>query len=170
MSILAKILSMIPKPDGISMGIDVPFWEVDGIQGESFPDFIRALPDLFPPGAILYLEDTSSPKVIDFLSERATKEISKVAIGTIWPKPRFFHVPVTNENMTELAKLAESCATPEVCIHLHVYRNGRVLLGWQDAFTQPLRISADTPEERLRSFCVQLNCQYKIITPVQMGT
>ena len=164
MSLLAKIFGAVPKEErtGISMG-DAVGWEVSGIKSKSLPEFLRPLPTVLPEHSILYLEGTSrsAREVIAFLESHAASETSKVALGTIWPRPKFFHVPVTPEIMGELATLSARRVTPEVCIHVHAYIDGRVLLEWYDAFFQELWISRDITEDRVAVFSKRVGAQYR---------
>jgi len=162
MSFIAKIFGAVSKEErkGILMGL-VDAWEISGVKGKSFPDFLRALPNLLPEDSILYLEGTSARDAIAFLQKNAAKEICKVAIGTIWPRPQFFHIRISSETMSELAQVAEKHAQPEICIHLHAYQKDRVLLEWHDAFSQEFRISKEISEQRVIEFCKQLNGIYK---------
>ena len=164
MSLLAKIFGAVPKEErtGISMR-DAAGWEVSGIKSKSLPEFLRALPSLLPEHSILYLEDTahSTRDVIAFLESHAASDTSKVALGTIWPRPKLFHVPITAEIMGELAGLSERRVAPEVCIHVHAYRDGRVLLEWHDAFFQELRISRDITEDKVAEFSRRLGAKYR---------
>ncbi len=168
MSLLAKIFGAVPKEEraGISMG-DSAGWEVSGIKGKSFPDFLCALASLLPDGSILYLEDTSQSarEILAFLESHAASGISKVALGTIWPRPRFFHIAITPPVMQELARLVEHHPTPEIAIHIHAYRGSRVLLEWHDAFFDPLRISRDIPADRVAEFCQRLDAKYERVEP-----
>lgn len=169
MSLLAKIFGAVPKEEraGISMG-DARGWEVSGIGGKRFPDFLCALPLVLPDGSILYLEGTShsAHEVLAFLESHAASETSKVALGTIWPRPRFFHIPVTPAVMQELARLVEHHPTPEIAIHIHAYRRTRVLLEWHDAFFDPLGISRDIRADRVAEFCQRLGAKYERVEPI----
>src|ERR1019366_8897622 len=146
MSLLSKIFGSVPKQKrgGISMG-NVPHWEVSGMQWKHLPGFFRALPSLLPEGSVLYLEGTSrsARDLITFLQSHAAIGISKVALGTIWPRPRCAHASITSESMLELACLSERLVVPEVCSHLHAYKDGRILLEWYDAFSDPVLIACD---------------------------
>ena len=162
MSLLAKILRIVPKSerDGICIKSDT-VWEVAGIKDKKLADFFRALPSLLPQDSILYLESTYSKRIVDFLMANAAKETRKVAIGTIWPRPNFFHIVISESNMTELARLSERCATPEVCIHVHAYKNANVLLEWYDAFAQPLWLSPEISKAKVAEFCGHLECHFE---------
>ena len=160
MSFLAKIFGTATEEErqGISIG-DTVGCEVPGIRDLS--EFLRALPELLPQGSILYLEGTSAPDVIAFLERHPAPYTNKVAAGTIWPRPTFFHIQITPDTMHELAGLCEIHATAEVCFHVHAYRDGQVLVEQYDAFSQPLWISRDVAEDKVAHFCKRLGVSYK---------
>jgi hypothetical protein len=63
--------------------------------------------------------------------------------------------------MRRLAELTRSCAYPELAIHFHAYRGQSVLLEWHDAFTQPMLLSGEFPEQQVRTFAERLHMLYK---------
>jgi len=159
---LARLFGATPKQElkGIRLDTSQPFWELDGKT--DFPHLLRALHDLLPEGCILYFEGGSPTKApLTFLNARQIPEQSHVAVATLWPRPACYHVPATPENLLELAKVAESCAEPELAIHFHVYRNTEVLLEWHDAFTQPMLLSGVLAENKVRAFAEALNMTVK---------
>lgn len=165
MGFLGKLFNIVPKEEreGISLDSRTPHWKVSKVK--YLPAFLRALVELLPQGSILYLEDGSpSGKLRQFLDEKSIHEQAHVAMGTIWPRPLVFHVPATAENLGELADITENCAEPEAAIHLHVYCEGKVLLQWYDAFTDPFYISKEISEDKVRQFCNKLSIQYKTDT------
>jgi len=124
--------------------------------------FFRILPDIMPSGSILYLESTCiAPDVQTYLHTRQAGTTYKIARATKWPKPKYFHIPITSENLAKLAELSENHAGPEICDHLHVYKNDRMLLQWYDAFDDPFVLSKDIPESKIKVLCDNLGCQYK---------
>ena len=138
-------------------------WEV--AKTKDMSTFFRALPCLLGEGSVLYLENVFALDVLIFLRSRPAKATSKVAFGTIWPRPNCFHMDITEVNIEALAKLVQTHpATPEVCIHLHAYKEGRVLLEWHDAFDQPMLISAEISEEKVAEFCKRLNCTFQKVS------
>ena len=166
MGFLAKIFRAVSREEmgGIHLDPKHPFWEVSGET--DFPSLLTALADLLPEGCILYFEDGSpSGELLDFLRAHEVPERAHVAYGTIWPKPRVFHVPVVPETLQRLAELTRSCAAPELAIHFHVYLNQTVLLEWHDAFGQPMLLSGEFPEERVRTFAERLHMSYQRVEP-----
>ena len=160
---LSKLLRWVPKDErqGIEFDLRVPHWIAS--NPKEFPAFFRALVDLVPDGSIAYLEGGFPPEDLEsFLKERSTPEVSHVAMGTIWPRPKIFHMPATPENLLRLAEFAEHCAEPEVAIHFHVYRDNTILLEWFDVFDNPMYISMEIPEKKIIEFCKKLGIEYKL--------
>ena len=162
MGFLAKLFGATPREQlkGISLDHNSA-WEIS--PASDLPAFLRALPQILPPDSILYLEGATPPKELKaFLKARCIPERSHVAMGTIWPKPQTFHLPATEQNLPELAQLAEKLATPQAAVHLHVYAGDKVVLEWYDAFWKdPLHLSSVIPEAEVGSFCSALGLKYK---------
>lgn len=162
MSWLSKILGYVPKKEraGISLNCHEPWWEVSGF--EDFSAFLRSLEELFQSDAVLYLEGTCIAKdVQEFLKAKEAEKKSKVAIGTLWPRPLVFHIPLNHENISGLAVLAEKHALPEICTHLHVYRGNAILLEGHDIFDRFVALSSGLPEAQVQAWCAKLKCTYK---------
>ena len=161
---LAKLLRFVParESEGISLG-DAACWELLPPRGSrDLPLFLRALDGLFPEHSVLYLEDgTPSREIRKFLEERAAANTSKVAPGTIWPRPEVFHMKITSENLQGLAELAERAATPEIAVHIHVCNEDKVLLEWYDAFVDPFRVSKSIVESEVKRLAQKLGATCK---------
>jgi hypothetical protein len=157
---LRRLFGVTPKEelDGVRLDTSKAFWELTGTT--DFPHLFHALADFLPEGSVLYMEGGSpNEQLRGFLSAHAVDELTHVAVGTIWPRPTYYHVPATRENLVELAKLAERCVEPEIAIHFHVYHGGKVLLEWHDAFAQPLLLAGNLPEDRVRRFAHALSME-----------
>ena len=162
MGFLAKIFSAVPakEREGIHLDYKTPQWKIS--KAKNLPAFLKALADLAPSDSILYIEGGTPPKqLLLFLEQHSVPEQAHVAMGTIWPRPITYHIPATRENLLTFADLAERCATAEAAIHLHLYRAGRVLLQWYDAFFDPFYISKEIPEDKVRQFCSELGLTYE---------
>ncbi|MBI4342345.1 MAG: hypothetical protein HY599_03140 [Candidatus Omnitrophica bacterium] len=162
MSWLSKLLGYVSKPEraGISLNRKEPYWVMKSFS--DFPAFLRCLAHLFPEGSVLYLEGTSIGKEVqEFLKARAPEKVTRVELGTIWPRPQTFHMLLTAENITELAALAEKHALPELCDHLHVYKDSTVLLEAHDILDRCISLSGALPKERIETLCGQLGAEYK---------
>ena len=162
MGLLAKIFGAVPREEmsGIRLDMTRPFWEVSGET--DFPSLLTALQDLLPKESVLYFEGGApTGALLEFLRAQQVPERTHVAYGTIWPKPRVFHLPATPQTMRRLAEMTRSCAYPELAIHFHIYREQSVLLEWHDAFTQPMLLSGELPEQEVRTFAERLSMSYK---------
>jgi len=165
MGLIGKLFNTVPEKEreGITLDFRSPQWKVS--SPKIFSSFLRALAELIPPNAIVYIEGGSPRKELQaFLEEKSVHEVSHVAMGTIWPRPKMFHVPATSENLFELADISEHYAEPEVAIHFHVYKNNQVLLQWYDAFADPIYVSKEISEDKIKAFCEKLELQYETDT------
>jgi hypothetical protein len=153
-----RLLHITPKEElkGISLNFTVPFWKLEGKT--DFPSLFCALRDLLPDGCILYFEGGyPRGRLLEFFNAKAIPEQTHVAVGTFWPRPDYYHIPATTENLTALAQISESYAEAEIAIHFHVYRNGNILLEWHDAFSQPMLLSGELSEQDVRTFAEALS-------------
>jgi len=153
---LLRLANVVPSEERDGIHMIGPCWEVHGQVDPCA--FLRALPSVVPEDAILFLEGGHHPPALrDFIQANAVPAPATVRRGTVWPRETVFHLPATPEVLTQLAELAEHCAGPEICSHLHVYRGRAVLVEWHDAFDPPFFLSKALCDDRLRSFRVQLN-------------
>jgi hypothetical protein len=164
MSWLSKIFNYVPPKErkGISLE-ENSWWEVSCAKDSS--SFFLALIDLVPYGSILFFEGTSISKDIQlFLEARKPKRITKVALGTIWPRPKCFHMTIIRENLEGISQLVDKHVGPEIADNLHIYKDKKIILQWYDAFfaSDPFYISKEIPEEKVKDFCSKLNISYKI--------
>ncbi len=162
---LQKLLGWTSAEDRAGAELTVPlFWEITAPKDGA--EFVRALPEIVPEDGVIYLEDGSPDEQIrEFMRERSIEPHLKIALGTIWPRPKVFHVPATHENITDLAAVFECHVALEVCIHLHAYHNQAVILQWHDAFfDDPILISPSVPEIAVKRFCERCGCSYKLLT------
>jgi hypothetical protein len=143
-------------------GVDVagPHWEVDAPRG--FKRLFRALDGWLPDGAILYFEGGYPSEEIEaFMSSHAVPERTHIAMGTIWPRPRVFHVPASPDVLAQLVTLADHHAAPELAVHFHAYRGDEVLLQAYDVFDQEMWLAASLPEERISELATRLGVSYR---------
>jgi hypothetical protein len=157
MGILGKLFRVTPKEElkGIKINLNEPFWELEGET--DFTNLLRALPEILPENGILYFEGGSpSGPLLDFLNTQSIPEQTHVAVGTLWPRPAYYHVPATKQNITKLADITERIAETELAIHFHVYSNGEIILEWHDAFTQPMLLSGKLTAEKIQAFADKL--------------
>ena len=138
------------------------WWEVSNVREAA--SFFRALPSLLPENSILYLEGGEHPKAFrSFLKTRSLEPQVRISLSTVFPKPYFIHLPLLNDTVCELARMADSLAEPEICDHLHCYRDETILLSWYDAFFDPLMVSHSISESLVGSFAAQLSADHRMV-------
>jgi len=158
---LGRLLNAVPPQEMAGIELEGPCWEVSGHRVDQ-AEFLRALQGLVPAGSILFVEGGAHPAPLRrLLEEHAVPPEAKVALGTVWPRSTVFHLQVTPALLSQLADLAETCASPELCSHLHVYTGDGVLLQRHDAFSDPFYVSKRIPLERLEAFCGVLKTTWK---------
>jgi hypothetical protein len=117
------------KPSGIGLH---PEDAVDMGPVRDIAALARAI-GVLPDESTVYLEENNMAKEVREVVERfAVESSTTVQRGTIWPKPRIYHVPAGPEFLAALEDLAESHAIPEIGDHLVVYTGGQVLLAAYD--------------------------------------
>lgn len=82
-----------------------------------------------------------------------------------WPKLRVTHIPAIPSTIERLADLTRSCASQELAIHFHVYRDQVIFFECHDAFGQAMLLSGDFSEESVRTFAERLNMSYERVGP-----
>jgi len=131
---------------GVQLDASAPHREILGPR--DFPRLLRALDGWLPEGSILYFEGGSPDAEIEaFMAAHAVPESVHLALGTIWPKPRVFHVPAVSATLKRLAEIMERHAEPELAVHFHAHRDGVVLLEWHDAFSQQMLVAGSVSDE-----------------------
>jgi hypothetical protein len=161
---LSRLFGAVSKEEmeGIRLSTAGTYWEVDGPK--TFEEIFNALKGWVPEDAVLYFEDGSPDAEIDnFIATYSVPEVSHVAMGTIWPRQRVFHVQTTETILNELARIMKHHAEPELAIHFHIYRNDSILLEWHDAFSQPMLMSGDIPEEKVKVFANKIGKNFRKI-------
>ena len=134
-------------------------WEVTGINRAD--KFFAALTTILPPAANLCFEGTSiAPDIRTLLASNVVASTFKIPLGTVWPKPKLFHVHATEQFVRELAALAKAHAEPEICDHFYAYKDSRGLMQWHDAFDDPLLIDESIVEKNLQAFCRLVGAHY----------
>ena len=160
---LCRIFKAVPPDKRKGISLRNPKWEISACR--DMPAFLRTLITMIPEDSILYLEDGSPDREISsYLEKRKTPSPCKVQLGTIWPRPVCYHMPFTPDNVTGLAEIMERHATPEVAVHIHVYKDNKILLQWYDAFDDPMYISDAVDEEKIRQFCESLSLEYRLLS------
>jgi len=152
MGFLSKLFRVAPKSEwsGISLDDD-EIWVVEPTKDHA--DFLKALPVLLPPNSVVYLEGPVDQEVIEFLESNQFDGHTKVALGTIWPAPKYYHIPCSVETMSGLVSIINKLPVVYLCTHIHAYKEKVVLLEWHDAFCDaPIRLSKKLSEEKIVKF------------------
>ena len=163
---LRKLLGASSKEElkGAHLDYNRQYWEIGGPK--TFSALFSALVGWLPEGSILYFEDGyPDAEIEEFMRQCSIPEQTHIAFGTIWPRPKAYHVPATNELLDTLIKIMEHHAEPELAVHFHVYRHDTVLIEWHDAFDGGMLLSGDFPEEHVKEFAQRLGTQYKMAAP-----
>ncbi len=96
--ILRKLFHVTPpqKLEGVHLNTGGMFWELDGKT--DFPAFLNALDYLLSKDSILYFE-SGAPRgeLRAFLGTHSVLEQIHIAVGTIWPRPYYYHILATSE-------------------------------------------------------------------------
>jgi hypothetical protein len=128
-------------------------WKVSGMR--TAEGFFRALHLLLPEATHIFLEGSPNSEIEALLLE-ALDEVGYAApVGTIWSWPqkdRRFSVRASPLLFERLADAASHLAEPEVCTHVHLYRDREALLQWFDACADPLLVSRALDRDRVEQF------------------
>ena len=112
---------------------------------------------LVPEATHMFLEGSSATEIVALLSPFSTHEDYGAPVGTLWswPREQRFSVTASPELFASLSEAAANHAEPEICSHLHFYRDGEPLVHWFDAFDDPIMVSKAVSRERLERFCIE---------------
>ena len=128
-------------------------WKVSGVRTAA--DFFRAVSLLVPDATHMFLEGSPDSDIKALLVNAADDVDYSAPTGTIWSWPQKtqrFSVRASSELLTRLSERASNHAEPEICDHVHFYRDQEALLQWFDAFSEPLLISKAVARERVERF------------------
>jgi hypothetical protein len=129
-------------------------WAISGIR--SAEKFFLAIAQLVPEATHVFLEGSPDADVVALLSVHAASREYFARAGTFWSWPRRnqrFSLCASFTLFSALAEAASRHAEPEICDHLHVYRDDQPLVEWFDAFLDPVLISKAVPRVRVEQFC-----------------
>ena len=130
-------------------------WRVSGLRDAEA--FFRAVPHLLPEATHMFLEGAPAPDIVALISTRADQREYGAPIGTVWSWPQRnqrFALTASPELFAQLSEAAAHHAEPEICSHLHFYRDAEPLAHWFDAFDDPLFVSKVIPRWRVEQFCL----------------
>ncbi len=129
---------------------------------KNISQFLRIIGQLIPENSILYIEGGGLPpkEIRSYLEDKNIKDRIKIVGGTLVPRPHIYRIPATITNLNELASLFEMYPFPFGSIHLHIYKNNKILMMSYDAFLDSFLISSEIPEKKIKKFCDELNLSY----------
>jgi hypothetical protein len=128
-------------------------WRVSGVSAAE--KFFRAVSLLVPDATHMFLEGSPDPDIEALLADAADEADYAAPVGTIWSWPRKdqrFSVRASSELFLRLSEAASHHAEPEICSHIHFYRDQEPLVQWFDAFSDPLLVSKAVARDRVERF------------------
>ena len=93
--------------------------------------------------------------------ERPAAYENETKQGFLGMRPKIFYMPITGKNLRGFAALAERYAEPEICDHLRVYRDNRIILSWHDLPSDPIYVVKEYDEDVLKEFCKRCERNFK---------
>lgn len=133
--------------------MDADAWKIEGTK--SLPAILRALSIIAPQDGRVYLEDPQDKAVRETLRPLSDPLPGvRIATGALRVKEEsLFHIPSTPENLRILVELAETHASPEVCMHLVLYSPTGILLEAYDVPTGVISINKSVAYQQIQEFC-----------------
>jgi hypothetical protein len=115
-------------------------WTISGVRSAEM--FFRVIPQLVEDATHLFLEGPY-PKVAALLQPHVDESDYRAPVGTLWswPRNRRLTLRVSPSLFARLCEATAQFVEPEICSHLHFYRDDEPLVHWFDAFTDPIVIS-----------------------------
>jgi len=143
------VAAVFPRPSGLLVD------EADPIRVEARPSpeaFFRALAVLVTPDAVLYWEGPAERHLAEWLARQTLEPRPAVTIG-VAPARDFYHIPLDEDVLAELALRVARPGAMSSKVRLHVRKGERIVLEWRPAFGRsPLLLSRHVPEEQVRQF------------------
>lgn len=122
-------------------------------EGVDSSKFFKALANYFQDATTLFIEgDSIANEVMNLYKENIEKGDYLPRSGTTFPRSIKIRCKYSVEFMNELACIADKHAEPELCDHLHLYKNNKPLIEWMDAFLDSILVSQEIPKETIDRF------------------
>ncbi len=141
--------------------VEPPCWKVSPVD---LSDFFRQLSKLVPDNSVLCLEGVDTPEIEAYLQNHPASYENETNQGFLKMRAKIFYMTITEEFLQNFAFLTEKYAEPEICSHLRVYRNDKIILSWHDLPSDPFYVSEEVDESVLKNFCSSFGCGYVIET------
>ncbi len=109
------------KANWVLLDTKKPHWFLSSTN--DLPGFLKKLPQLVSANAVIYFEAGSPDReIMTFFNARCLSGRPIIPMGTISPKPVFLHLPITEQNLNDLAEIAERHSEYEIAGHIHNLR------------------------------------------------
>jgi len=112
-----------------------------------------------PDGSILCLESVDASDVEEYLAARPAIYDNETDQGWFKLRPKVFYMPITLANLSGLSELCERHNELEVANSLSVYLYDQIVLSWHDLPGDPIYVSSQFDEGKLRELGDVLDCQ-----------
>src|SRR5438874_2376635 len=133
-------------------------WRISGVRDAAA--FFRAIPLLTPNATHVFLEGAPARDVVAGFAAHLDDQSDYAAPrGTIWSFPgrnRRFTLRASAALFAHLSEAAACHAEPEICYHVHLYRNDEPLVQWFDAFDDPMLVARSVPRPQIERFCSEV--------------
>lgn len=136
---------------------DTNSWRISRVK--SAEDFFRAVQPLVQGATHIFLEGAAAPDIVALVQPYADQCEYLAPVGTLWSWPgrnQRLTLKASPALLARLSEVAANHAEPEICTHLHFYREAEPLLQWFDAFDDPLLVSKAIPRETVERFCTEV--------------
>ena len=138
-------------------------WEVSGEYDEF--DAIEALAVLLPEDAALHFEGVAIfPDVAAIYAMHPFCAPEAIRRDTIQPEPRIYDCTLDVIPRILRFRGREEYRPPQICDHLHSYRNGVVLVSAYDFGDLPILVADDLPRDGVQEFASRIGCKLRETT------
>lgn len=119
--------------------------------------FASAFRVLLTEQGVIALEGVSiHPEVKQTLQPHVIAPALEIRPGTLYPTPEWFHIRASEDALSTVNELVNTCAGPEICNHLYAYEYGALLVEWHDAFDDPIHVAGTVSATVVAAFCAAL--------------
>jgi hypothetical protein len=135
-------------------------WDVDkGIRNAE--SFFRVLPKLFPDANLFVAEGSNIDNDVAAFYRRHRSLIERPADLSRFSLTARYLCQCSPEFFLELARFAAEKPREKLLHHLHLYRDGRQLIEWHDAFANALFVSGEVPETTIALLADKFGIRYR---------
>jgi len=162
MNILSKLFGYVPADErkGIRLN-DNDCWIISNYWKKDYENFFNFLRIIVPTESIIYIEgDSIIEKIREYYESKKISNFVKVEMGTIWPRPTFYHIPFNEENILKLIEFFNNYAEPEILDHLIIYKHNEVFISGYDFLDKEIWVSSLIDENKIKKFCEMLDAKY----------